>query len=354
MKIERSEKINKYFAGDVIRALFILVIMLMLGGCLGEESPSGTSGDAPQPITVCTSAVSPLQLPVWYAFEKGLFEEYNLQAELVGLPNGSTAATALIAGEVDACQIAASNIVNAAVAGEDLVLIGGLFDTHVYSLMVSPDITDAADLVGKSVAVTRPGTATETSLRMALQHLGLEPDDNVAIISAGSHGDIMGALTSGSVDGAIQGVPLSIQSRELGFHQLLDLSTLPIPYQHVAVATNRKFLHERPEDGLNLMRAVSHSVQQMQGDPDGTKAVLAKYLNLDLEADAELLEETYQIVVKHQLEPIPTISLEGVQAVIELAAKSNPNAVGFEVEKVIDLSIMEELENSGFLSSLKE
>jgi ABC-type nitrate/sulfonate/bicarbonate transport system substrate-binding protein len=145
-----------------------------------------------------------------------------------------------------------------------------------------------------------------------------------------------------------------IQSKELGFYQLLDLSALPIPYQHVAIATNRKFLGERPEDALNLMRVISHSNQMMLGDPDGTKAVLAKYLGLDPEVDANLLQESYQIVVKQQLEPIPIISLEGVQAVIDLTTASNPNAVGFEVGNVVDLSIMEELENSGFLETIGE
>jgi NitT/TauT family transport system substrate-binding protein len=192
LEIYRLTKTGSWIATGFIRTLILGMTILLLGGCLGEESLAGNSGDAIQPITVCTSAVSPLQLPVWYAYENGLFEQYYLQAELIGLQNGSTAATAMISGEVDACQIAASNIVNAAVAGEELVLIGGLFDTHVYSLMVSPEITEAADLVGKSVAVTRPGTATETSLRVALQHLGLTPDEDVALISAGSHGDIMG------------------------------------------------------------------------------------------------------------------------------------------------------------------
>jgi NitT/TauT family transport system substrate-binding protein len=219
--------------------------------------------------------------------------------------------------------------------------------------MVSPDINDAADLVGKSVAVTRPGTATYTSLIIGLQHLGLEPDKDVAIIAVGSHADIMGALTSGAVDGAIQGVPLSIKSKDAGFRELLNISNLRYPYQHLAIATSRKFLDERPEDGLNLMRAITDAVHEMQNDPEGSKKVLAQYLALDPAADADLLEATYQVVVKEQMEAVPNVSKEGVQAVIDIAAKDNPTASALDVEDVIDTSIMDTLKSTGFLESLE-
>ncbi len=334
----------------------LTILVLLLSGCTALSSSGELAGEseALTPLTFCTAAVSPLHLPAWYAYEEGLFEQYGLDVELVGLKNGSTAATAMIAGEVDACQVAASNIVNAVLAEEELVLIGGLFNRHVYSLMVRPEIQSAADLKGKSIAVTRPGTATDTSLGVALDHLGLERDQDVAVVFGGSHGDNMAALTAGSVDGVIQGAPLMFQSEALGFNQLLDLSILPYPYQHNSVATSREFIEDQREVSLNLMRAISHATQQLKRDPDGAKAVMAKYLTLDPAADEKLLQTTYETVVLGQLEALPYPSMAGIEAVIDIARQTNPKAEGFQAAEVVDLSLMEALESSGFLSGLEE
>jgi NitT/TauT family transport system substrate-binding protein len=319
------------------------------------ELPTARLAETTAPLSrlrLCTSSTSAYQLPAWYAFEKGLFAKYGLNVELVPMENGQLAATALITGQADACQLAGSNVLNAALAGEDLVLIGGLYNKHVYSLIVNPEIKQASDLKGKTVAVNQIGTATDTALSVALKQFGLKRDADVTVLPIGSATDAFNALLAGRVSGAMLNAPQVFKAQDLGYHELLDLATLPVAYQHLGIAVNRQMLRQRHTDTLNLMRAISHAMVAVRQDPESAKQVIAKYTKLDPQKDAEILDKTYQVVVQRQMAQLPYPTIEAVQALIDLTRENNPKAADFKAERLVDASIIQELEQSGFLSNL--
>jgi hypothetical protein len=59
-------------------------------------------------------------------------------------------------------------------------------------------------------------------------------------------------------------------------------------------------------------------------------------------------------VIKEQVEAVPNISKEGVQALMDIAVKDNPAVSALNVEDVIDTSIMDTLKTSGFLEGLEK
>ena len=337
-------------------SLFILLclVLILLAAC---ASPTATLAPTIAPLAnlkLCMASVSAYQIPVQYAFEKGLFKKYGLDVELVPFENGQLATTALIAGQVDACQVAGSNIVNAAVAGEDLELIAGLYNRHVYSLVVNPKIQNANDLKGKIAAAAQSGSATDTALRVALKYFGLEPDRDVTIVSVGSTNEIVNALQTGRADGGVLNSAQVLKARKEGYRELLDLSTLDIPYQHLGIAVNRKLVETRRADALNLLRAISDAMFTMRRDPEGTKQVLARYNKLDPQKDAELLDGIYQIVVQRQLADLPYPKVEPVQALLDFASSTNPAAKNFDAKKIIDDSLVRELDQSGLFKTLEQ
>ncbi|MBN1666223.1 MAG: ABC transporter substrate-binding protein, partial [Anaerolineales bacterium] len=104
----------------------LLTILLTLVACQAtQQDPDPQQPATPLNLVACTSSTSANQIVFVYAQEQGLFEQYGLQVELVTFNNGSDAATALITGAVDICQVAGPSVVNAAAAGEDLVFIAG-------------------------------------------------------------------------------------------------------------------------------------------------------------------------------------------------------------------------------------
>jgi len=303
-------------------------------------------------LNVCFSSPSGTMVPVWYAFEKDLFEKYGLDVNLAYIGSGSRAATAMIAGDVAFCQIAGSAVTNSVVAGADLVMIGGLFNTYVYSLMVTPDIQSADDLVGKAVAISRAGSSSDAAIRVALEGLGLVPDTDVAVLAIGGQSARLAAMESGAVSGTVVSVPETVEAKEVGFVELLDMSTLNVPFQHTGVATTRTLLDSDRETAVNFMKAVTEAIALMKSDPEGTKSVMAEYLLLDVEDDAASLDEAFNVLILGYLPEAPYPTLDGIQTLLTNLVDEDPNAANFTPEDVADTSIVQELEDSGFIDEL--
>lgn len=314
-----------------------LLLNLGLSAC-GSAPQDGL----PRPIRVCYSSLTATQIPLLYAYDQGFFERAALEVELSYFQSGTDAATALIAGEVDICQIAGSSVVNAAVAGEDLVFLAGLINTYVYSLLVTPDITSPDQLVGRSLAVSRIGSSSDAAMRIALDSMGLTPDEDVAILAVGDQSARVAAMESGEIAGTLASIPDSTRAVQAGFSELLDMSTLDAPFQHTAIATRRGFLQERRPEAVAFMRAMLAALQSMQDDRQATMAVMAEYLSLDPQVDADLLQAAYQDLVPTYLDEVPYPTEEGIQALLDRLLDENPAAADFSPKDLIDLSVLEE------------
>jgi hypothetical protein len=81
--------------------------------------------------------------------------------------------------------------------------------------------------------------------------------------------------------------------------------------------------------------------------------VLAQYLEMDLEMDKLALQESYDLILLQALQSIPYPTLDGLQVVIDLAAVDNPDIASLTPEEVVNITILQELEETGFISSLK-
>ena len=79
-----------------------------------------------------------------------------------------------------------------------------------------------------------------------------------------------------------------------------------------------------------------------------TKAILGKRLKI---TDQEILDETYGAYKKlTERKPYPT--LKGIEFQLQDVAKRNPKAKGMKPEEFINISILKELDQSGFIDNL--
>ncbi|MCW1966819.1 MAG: ABC transporter substrate-binding protein [Anaerolineae bacterium] len=330
---------------------FVFAILLVLTSACQSPSISVTS-TAPTKVNLCYSAISVSQSTLLYAAEKGLFKKHNIEPNLVFINGGPAAATALVAGQVDMCGIAGSNIINTAASGSDLALIGGLINIQMYSLVVRPEIKNISDLKGKPVAIAQPGGSSDISMRAVLTHLGLKPDTDVTLLSIGGQRDRSAAMDSGAVFATLVSPPETIEATARGHRVLFDMADLKLPYQHTAVATSRKFLKENRGAAINVMKAISEAIAMMKKDKSSATEIIAKFYKLDPVKDANSIEEAYSVVVLKYLEQIPYPTQEGIRREIVSGAASNPNMSKLKAEDVIDLSIIQDLEKSGFFTTL--
>lgn len=325
-----------------MKKLLILLCMTLLIGC-APIRPTAQSVMTQTPITICYSAALASNAVFIYALEKGIYDEYDLEVNLVYLEGGSAATAALVAGEADICQVAGSAVVNGAVAGADVVLIGGVTNTYTFSLLVLPEITTVADLQGKALGVSDFGSSSDTALRIVLNSLNLRPEEDVTILATGGQSERLAAMASGAIVGTLISIPQTVRARELGYRELVNMAELNTPYQHTALATSRQFLEEHNDTARRFLEATIDSIAQMKADKEGVIDVLAQHLLLDPEEDQAELEEAYTVLIMQYIPDIPYPTMEGVQVLLDVLAAENPAAANYTPDDVIDTTLLDDI-----------
>jgi ABC-type nitrate/sulfonate/bicarbonate transport system substrate-binding protein len=134
----------------------------------------------------------------------------------------------------------------------------------------------------------------------------------------------------------------------MGFNILADMADLGLPYQHETVGTTDRFIKEHPETVRKFLRAFVAGIHQWMTDEKKTKESLAKRLRIK---EKETLDETY-VAYKKLTEKKPYPTLKGIQFQIDDIAKRNPKAKGAKPEDFVNVTILKELDQSGFIDKL--
>src|SRR5512132_1771686 len=116
------------------------------------------------------TSVSISHLPVWVAKDAGFFAKKGLNVEPVQIRGGALITMVIMSGELQFSGAGAESVVAARVEGGDVVLLACPSDLEPIYLITRPEIKSAAELKGKSSAVTRLGSSTHFYLRAALRN----------------------------------------------------------------------------------------------------------------------------------------------------------------------------------------
>jgi hypothetical protein len=65
-----------------------------------------------------------------------------------------------------------------------------------------------------------------------------------------------------------------------------------------------------------------------------------------------MLSTTYDLFTQRYIKKIPKVNAKGVENSLSLIAENNPRAKNRKAEEFMDTSFMEELESTGFISSV--
>lgn len=328
------------------------IALWLLAACVPVRQVQTASADKLAKVTLCYTTHNVTQSIGWYAKRTGIFEEFGLDVNLVLINGGSKAVAALIAGEVNFCITSGAPVANAVVAGADTVLIAGLFNSQLYSLMVRPEISKADDLRGKVLGISDVGGQADRVTRRALNYLGLVPDQDVTLLTIGEQAERIAAMESGQIVGTLVNIPDTIRAREAGFRELLDLTKMNLPQMRSGIASTHSYLQENPAVATSFMKAIVTAIARMKHDEAGAKSAIADFLELDLVENADLLDESFKVLVQKHLSETPYPNLAGVQEDLATLAQENPAALNVRAEQVVDTTILEELESNGFIHSL--
>lgn len=288
---------------------------------------------------------------LWVTKDAGLFEKYGLDVTLIYIAGSSRIVQSMLAREVPVAEIAIPAVVQANLAGADLVMLAGPNHKPGQKLMVKPAIKRSEDIKGKKLGVTRFGTSDDFLLRYLLNQWRIQPDREVALLQMGGSPEILAGLASGGIDGGVLSSPLNLQAQKLGLNLLVDLSAIGVDYQGAGVVTTRSYMRDHAETMRSYLKAYMEGLARLKSDKGFSLKVLAKYSRI---TDREMLEETYRHYAVNVMPRVPYPTIKGIQLVLDEIASRNPKAREISPSNLIDIGFLNELDSSGFIKRLYE
>ncbi len=320
-----------------VKPIFLALLFWVAG-------PSASQAAEPVAIKSSYAAVSGAFAPIWVAQEKGIFSKYGLSVDLKYiLP--ATATQALIAKSLDICN-PGGELIEAVLGGHDVVFMLGVLNRPVFSVYSKPEVRSFADLKGKVIGVTQPGSTTDFVARLLVREAGMTLGKDVRVLHLDGIPGIMTALTQGNIDAGVISPPTTLRARKAGLKELVNIAERNIPFIHVAFASTRQYMRENPDRVRRYVQAYMEGLKIARTDAEQAKQAIGKYTKL---SDADDLEETYRTFLP-AWEKVPYVSAAGVQTLLNFA--NHPGAKTAKPEQFIDNSIVAELEKSGFIDKL--
>lgn len=205
-------------------------------------------------LYVVYASISGTQAVGWISKEAGLFSKHGLDVELL-FTGGGRAVTSLLGGDTPIVIVGGPSAIAARLGGSDIIITAHIFDTILYSLMVTPEIRTMADLKGKKLGTSRFGSATDFALRYVLKLNGLDPVKDLVIFQIGGQAGTLAALKAGSIHGGVIASPATAEAKRLGMMELVNMATLGVPYPHTTITTTDRFLKGNRDVVMRFTRA---------------------------------------------------------------------------------------------------
>lgn len=142
-------------------------------------------------------------LPLTIAETQGYFKHEGLEVTIADFAGGSRALQALVGGSADVVSGAFEHTINMQVKGQRLraFVLQGRAPQIVLGVnpKTMPNFKSVAELKGKKLGVTAPGSSTNVLANFVLGKAGLKPGD-VSIIGVGAGSGAVAAMRAGQID----------------------------------------------------------------------------------------------------------------------------------------------------------
>jgi len=329
----------------------ISVAVTLLAGLVACATPPGVGTPSPSPLqhvkALWVAKVANMA-PAWIAFEARYYQEQGLDVDL-SYVNGSPAGMAsLLSGDTDFLEVAGTTVVTAAASSRETarkpVLIIGTVNQSVWKLMVQRTISSLEQLRGKTLCITRPGTADEVALKLYLKRNNIDPARDVTIISGQSIEGCVATVQGNQAAGGMFSTPMTAILQSKGYRVLVDFAKENIQLQQLGVAVTKGYADAHPDTVLRFTRAYIQGIHRFKVDRAFAKRAMTKYLGVTDDAQLEDAFNTYQEV----FEKVPLPSDAALQNVIDTV----PQARGMAPSAFVDPQFVKKLEREGFIKQV--
>jgi NitT/TauT family transport system substrate-binding protein len=247
---------------------------------------------------------------------------------------------------VQVANASGGGVASAVVAGADLVMVACYLNSLPYELVVNENIKSAEDLKGKSVGISRVGSASDVAARALIKGLGLEPDKQVPIMQVGGPAERAASFRTGRIAGFPSPPGIIHLTKGMPFRILISTADFQkrFEFPYICATTTKSYLTRQRETVKKVLMAHIEAVHYFKTHKDESKRIVAKYSRINNE---NYLEAAYAASAK-LYDVVPLVTRGGTEIQIKEATSRKPGAQ-LRFEDVVDESIVRELEKSGFI-----
>ena len=266
---------------------------LILAGAAALAAPRVRAQAVEKPkLTIAVGGKNLLYyLPLTIAESLGYFKAEGLEPTIVDFAGGSQALRAVVGGSADVVSGAFEHTLNMQAKGQKLraFVLQGRAPQIVLGVnpKTMPGFRSVADLKGKKIGVTAPGSSTNVMANFVLAKAGIKPTD-VSIIGVGTANGAVAAMRAGQIDAISNLDPVITLLQRAGELKIVSDTRVVAeadrvfggPMPAACLYAPQAFIDKNPATTQALANAIVRADKWIQaaGPADIVKAVPESYL----------------------------------------------------------------------------
>jgi ABC-type nitrate/sulfonate/bicarbonate transport system substrate-binding protein len=289
--------------------------------------------------------------PMMVTAKAGLFKKHGLEVGTPRLMGGAKGVVrGLLSGEIQFGNMAAPAPLRANLKGEaDVIFLTGGINQQF--IMGRPGVTRREELAGKKIGFVGDGGLNDALVRFIVEKFeaaGMRGIREERIPPGGDQE--LAALLSGRCDAIVITPPESVHAQRKGCRYLVDFAEYGLNYALGGIAARRDYVQQNPGITRQFVKAYVEGMHRYRTDREFTIAVQAEYSGI---ADRTVAEETYSLT-QPGMPPVPYPMVSSLQTLLDFMAKELPEARNADARRFIDDRFLRELDESGFIASLRD
>lgn len=312
----------------------------------GQSGTSAAGGDGTK-VTIGIGGQTLLTyLPTTLAQQLGYYKDEGLNVDLQDLQGGSKALTAMIGGSTNVTSGYYEHTIQMQAKNQPIKAFVDVGQSSGLALLVAPKnegkIKSIADLKGKNVGVTAPGSSTDMFIKFLLAKSGLQQTD-AAVSAIGAGSSAVAAVEQGQVDAAVMLEPdISVLAKRIGHPAVVleDVRTAEglkevfatDAWPSSSLYAKTEWLNQNKDTAGKLAKAIKRTLDFIKGHSGAEIAAKMpeNFAGGDKDLYAKVIED-----LKKTLSKDGSFTEDGVQAVLKTQQVANPE-VGNKDIKLAD------------------
>lgn len=329
-------------------AVMTTTFLAACGGTGAAVTPkAGGAASANMSMTVGYTAVGAAYSDLYVCEDKGIFKKNGLDVKLTLLNSSSQLLAALASNSVQVGAGVVKSTAAGALKGVDLRYVALPIPSYYLEMWGKPTITSPDAVKGMKIGLSSPGSLGDAAVDAFLADKGWTEKDVNKVFLKSTPAEVT-ALEKGAVDVIVTQPPTGTKSRSKGFVKVMDFTKYKAAAN--AYTTTSEYLKSDRPAVAAFVKSEVECLSILHKDKAAAVASIRKHSGSD---DLALAEYSYDFFNKLWVD-VPTVDPALIHQSFEEAAAAVGAAAPTDTSKFVDNSLIEDLQKSGFIDTLKQ